>query len=88
MEKKIVAGAVASTKTTNQDDLDVLLASGQGRLVSVEECPAIPLQVQTKQQMLDRVKLLSDEIDGNEEENRMMQDEINSLYAKIDALKA
>lgn len=39
----------------------------------------------TKQQMLDRVAVLSGEIDANEEENRVMQDEINALYAKLDA---
>jgi len=41
----------------------------------------------TKEEMQARVNLLSQEIDANEEENRMMQDEINDLYAKIDALK-
>jgi hypothetical protein len=40
----------------------------------------------TKQEMLDRIALLSGEMDANEEENKMMQDEITSLYAKIDAL--
>lgn len=39
----------------------------------------------TKQEMLDRINLLAGEIDANEEENRMMQEEINGLYAKIDA---
>lgn len=39
----------------------------------------------TKQQMLDRVAVLSDEIDANEEENRKMQEEITTLYASIDA---
>lgn len=29
----------------------------------------------TKQQMQDRIRLLSDEIDANEEENRVMQEE-------------
>jgi hypothetical protein len=40
----------------------------------------------TKQEMLDRIDLLSGEMDANEEENKMMQDEITTLYAKIDAL--
>lgn len=39
----------------------------------------------TKQQMLDRVAVLSSEIDANEDENRAMQAEIDSLYSKIDA---
>lgn len=39
----------------------------------------------TRQAMLDRIKMLSDEIDANEEENRRMQEETNALYAKIDA---
>lgn len=39
----------------------------------------------TKQQMLDRVAVLSGEIDANEEENRKMQEEITTLYASIDA---
>lgn len=39
----------------------------------------------TKQEMLDKIKWLSDEIDANEEESRAMQDEINALYAKLDA---
>jgi uncharacterized protein (DUF2267 family) len=39
----------------------------------------------TKQEMLDRVRVLSDEMDGNDDENRAMQAEIDALYAKIDA---
>jgi hypothetical protein len=42
----------------------------------------------TVEQMKARISLLSDEIDANEEENRFMQDEIDKLYAKIDAQKA
>ena len=38
-----------------------------------------------KQKMHERIKLLSDEIDANEEENRAMQTEIDGLYKKIDA---
>lgn len=37
--------------------------------------------------MLNRVKLLADEMDANDEENRDMQNEIDTLYAKIDAAK-
>lgn len=39
----------------------------------------------TKQQLLDRISLLTGEIDANEEENRMMQEEVNQLYARVDA---
>ena len=43
--------------------------------------------VMSEAQMLTRIKLLSDEMDANEEENRAMQSEIDTLYAKIDAAK-
>jgi hypothetical protein len=42
---------------------------------------------QTIEQMEARISLLSDEIDANEDENRMMQQEIDDLYARIDARK-
>lgn len=38
----------------------------------------------TVQQMHDRIKLLADEMDANDEENRAMQSEIDLLYTKID----
>jgi peptidoglycan hydrolase CwlO-like protein len=41
----------------------------------------------TKEQMQERINLLSSEIDANEEENQVMQEEITALYQKIDALK-
>jgi len=40
----------------------------------------------TKEEMQERIRLLSDEMDANDEENRAMQAEIDALYAKIDAL--
>ena len=43
--------------------------------------------VMTEQQMLDRIKFLADEMDANDEENRDMQSEIDTLYAKIDSAK-
>ena len=88
MENKLIVGTVVSSKTTSREELAALVAVGNERLVIVEECPTLPARPQTKQQMLDRVHLLSDEMDSNEEENRIMQDEIILLYAKIDALKA
>lgn len=47
---------------------------------------AIGQQPMTKEQMEARISVLSDEIDANEEENRMMQSEIDELYKRIDAL--
>jgi hypothetical protein len=41
----------------------------------------------TKQEALDRIELLSDEMDANDEENRMMEKEIESLYAMIEELE-
>jgi len=46
-----------------------------------------PEAVMTEAEMLARIKLLSNEMDANDEENREMQSEITSLYAKIDAPK-
>lgn len=51
------------------------------REASGEPAPA------TKEQLLERVRLLSDEMDANEEENRAMQSEIDGLYAQIDAME-
>lgn len=38
-----------------------------------------------KEEAKARIELLSDEMDANDEENRLMQDEINKLYKLIDA---
>lgn len=40
----------------------------------------------TKAEMEARIEVLSHEMDANDEENRMMQDEIDGLYVKINAL--
>ncbi|MCP1515580.1 hypothetical protein [Pseudomonas rhodesiae] len=40
----------------------------------------------TKDQMLSKISQLSDEIDANEDENRAMQEQIDQLYARIDAM--
>ena len=42
----------------------------------------------TREHMLARISLLSDEMDANDEENRAMQTEIDALYEKIDATEA
>lgn len=48
--------------------------------------PKLNIETASKEEMLARISLLSDEIDANEEENQMYQDEIDKLYAKIDSL--
>lgn len=45
-------------------------------------------KVSSVSQMRERIKLLAEEMDANEEENRDMQSEIDSLYAKIDTAEA
>lgn len=42
----------------------------------------------TKQEILKRISVLSDEIDANEEENRFMQAQIDVLYEEFEALGA
>ena len=44
--------------------------------------------VMTLEQMQARANLLVSEIDANEEENRMMQQELDALYAQIDRAKS
>lgn len=44
-------------------------------------------ETMTKEQMEARISVLSDEIDANEEENRMMNSEIDMLYKRIDEMK-
>ncbi|WP_276323014.1 hypothetical protein [Burkholderia cepacia] len=41
----------------------------------------------TKDEMLARISVLSDEMDANDEENRTMQAEIDDLYVRLDAAK-
>ncbi|MCW3587417.1 hypothetical protein [Burkholderia cenocepacia] len=53
-----------------------------GTVVSLEQARIF------KEQLMERINLLSSEIDANEEENRAMQAEIDSLYARIDAEEA
>lgn len=42
----------------------------------------------TLERMRERATLLESEIEANEEENRAMQQELDALYAKIDAAKS
>jgi hypothetical protein len=44
--------------------------------------------VMTLEQMQERSTLVESEIEANEEEARVMQQELNALYAKIDAVKS
>lgn len=41
--------------------------------------------IKTKAEALERISVLSDEIDANELENRFNQQEIDMLYAQIDS---
>lgn len=41
----------------------------------------------TKEQILAQINTLSDDIDANEEENRIMQDKIEGLYLQLDKLE-
>lgn len=68
---------------TLKDGTLILPTTGEAKSFVMSSEQKDPL---TKQQMLERINLLSSEIDANEEENRYMQNEINSLYARIDAL--
>lgn len=40
----------------------------------------------TKEEIESRIDLLADEMDANEEENRMMQREIDTLYKMLDKM--
>lgn len=51
------------------------------------EFAAVSSGKMTEQGMLDRIKLLADEMDANDGENRDMQSEIDTLHGKIDATK-
>jgi len=74
---------VAKMYTLNDGTL-IFPPSEKGKSLVMSAGQQTPL---TKQQMLERINLLSSEIDENEEENRFMQTEIDVLYARIDALK-
>jgi hypothetical protein len=41
----------------------------------------------TKQEIENRIDLLEDEMNANEEENRMMQYEINKLFGILDKME-
>jgi pyrroloquinoline quinone (PQQ) biosynthesis protein C len=40
----------------------------------------------TKEEIKERISLLSDEMDANDEENRMMQREVDQLYSMLDKM--
>ena len=44
------------------------------------------LEPQTREQILEQINLLADEVDADGEENRVVQEEIDGLYKKLDAL--
>jgi hypothetical protein len=41
----------------------------------------------TKEEIESRINLLCDEMDANEEENRMMQDELDNLYSMLSKME-
>lgn len=61
-------------------------ASAQGAGHAAAPKPNSAPGLATKEEMEERIRVLSDEMDANDEENRAMQAEIDALYAKIDAL--
>jgi hypothetical protein len=46
------------------------------------------IDMMTSEQLAERANVLVPEMDANDDENRVMQAELDSIYAKIDALKA
>ena len=40
-----------------------------------------------KDEILQRIRLLADEMSANEEENQMMEDEITERYEELDAIE-
>jgi hypothetical protein len=62
-----------------------------GELIAKANQPMIkldPASVEmTEEEMRSRISMLAEEMDANDEENRFNQAEIDSLYAKIDAMK-
>lgn len=46
------------------------------------------IDTMTPEQLTERANVLVSEMDANDEENRVMQAELDSIYAKIDALKS
>lgn len=42
------------------------------------------LPSQTREELLSRQKLLENEIEANEEENRALQKELDAIYAELD----
>jgi len=47
---------------------------------------ALTPKYDTREEIETRISMLSDEMDANEEENRSIQQEIDSLYGKLDAI--
>lgn len=99
---KAIGNGLDAEAAKGNPDFDVLVAmkllTPDGKISSyglaiASKTPYVPIDVQEaapmfEAQMLNRIKLLSDEMDANEEENRAMQAEIDALYVKIDAAKA
>lgn len=43
------------------------------------------MTITTKEEALQQINMLSDEIDANDEENTLLQREIDELYKRIDS---
>lgn len=74
---------MSDTLSNKQMDAAVEVAEADTQRVINEQLRA-PM---SKQQMQARIRVLSDEMDANDEENRQYQSEIDALYKQIDALK-
>lgn len=72
-------GVQALVEVTNQSTL----IQSEPLFISIDSNK----QEMTEPEMKARISLLAGEMDANEEENKFMQIEIDSLYAKLDAAK-
>jgi len=81
------SGAQERRREEYQDSLRETVWQCERDLEEAKRLEKKATEIMTEQQMRDRIKLLADEIDANEEENRVMQSEIDTLYAKIDEAK-
>jgi len=74
--------AMAACSTADGDFFAPAKGVGHTAMSKPNSAPGLA----TKEEMQERIRVLSDEMDANDEENRAMQAEIDVLYAKIDAL--
>lgn len=84
-ERSDGSGAQERRREEHQQSLREDIAQCERDLEEAKRTEKAPAPEMTAQQMQDRIKLLAGEMDANDEENRAMQSEIDTLYAKIDA---